>query len=85
MKNIVQSSLTNTLIEKKREARSLLIDIQFIKYWLYENSRREDSYRWSQHLHDLHIYRCEYNELATEIRDIKKKIKEVNRKNYETF
>ena len=85
MENKIHSDLANALNDKRKRAKYLITDIERVKFWFHNHFYTDDSHDWKNKLNELRLYRELYNELATEIRDIKKKIKEVNRKNYETF
>lgn len=85
VKNKIHSDLSVALNDRKKRAKYLITDIERVKFWFHNHFYTDDSHDWKNNLNELRIYRELYNEVATEIRDIKKKIKEVNRKNYETF
>lgn len=75
MKNIVQSSLANTLIEKKFEARSMVLFISYLKVWLDINYGK-DYYTYYSKL--LYENRNKYKNLMVEIRLVKQAIKYAN-------
>ena len=81
MINAEHSRLIKKLKYLQAEFKSFSIEVYFLKQWMWENTRRENSYEWYQYFNTYNImYRPIMRDLANEIRDIKQKIKKVNGK-----
>ncbi len=82
MTNTKHSELVKKLKYLQAEFKSFSIEVYFLKQWMLENLRREDSYEWYQYFNTYNImYRPIMRDLANEIRAIKQEIKKVNGKN----
>lgn len=78
MVNYEHSRLASKLNLLKDRVTRLIASISFEKEWMCMNNREDHYHEWLQHFDTYCIFRSIVKDLETEIRIIKKRIKQVN-------
>lgn len=81
MVNYEHSRLASKLYLLKGRVTGLIVSISSEKEWMCMNNREDNPHEWLQHYNDYCIFRSIVKDLGTEIRIIKKRINQVNRRN----